>query len=162
MSADARTLLLITASSPAIQRVRRSRVLNFQQITMPYLAAFVPPHWTVLHVDEAVEAVAQECASFHGKVIILWDDNLAGDIEYAKELFRALAPQWKWWSSQTSIHAAFCMARRYPGPCSQGVSRLIPELRVTELQMMFRGEESSDRRMINNIRTWGEGDGQCC
>ena len=37
--------------------MRRSRVLNFQQITMPYLAAFVPPHWTVLHVDEAVEPV---------------------------------------------------------------------------------------------------------
>ena len=247
MSADSRTLLLITASSPEIQRVRRSRVLNFQQITMPYLAAFVPPHWTVLHVDEAVEpvdlnkqadlvaitfhtpsaphaydlaarfrqrgitvvlggphvtlmpdeaqahadvifigeaeshwprflakfetghyderyscleppaldqapmsrqdlfhrrdhtagvlfatrgcvfrcdfctlavmyqsqmrkrpveAVVQEFASFHGKVIILWDDNIAGDIEYAKALFRALAPQRKWWSSQASIHAA--------------------------------------------------------
>ena len=53
MSAENRTLLLITASSPEIKRVRRSRVLNFQQITMPYLASFVPPHWTVLHVDEA-------------------------------------------------------------------------------------------------------------
>jgi hypothetical protein len=53
-----RTLLLITSSSPEIKRVRRSRVLNFQQITMPYLAALVPSHWTVLHVDEAVEPVA--------------------------------------------------------------------------------------------------------
>ena len=247
MSADARTLLLITASSPDIQRVRRSRVLNFQQITMPYLAAFVPPHWRVLHVDEAtepvdpnqqadlvaitfhtpsaphayhlaarfrqrgitvalggphvtlvpdeaqahadvifvgeaestwprflaefetghydkryscpeppalnqapasrqdlfhrrdhtagvlfatrgcafrcdfctlavmyqsqvrqrpVESVAEEYASFDGKVVILWDDNIAGDLEYAKALFRALAPQRKWWSSQASIHAA--------------------------------------------------------
>jgi radical SAM superfamily enzyme YgiQ (UPF0313 family) len=227
--------------------VRRSRVLNFQQVTMPYLAAFVPPHWTVLHVDEAVtpidlnaqvdlvaitfhtpsaphaynvaacfrhrgitvvlggphvtlmpdeaqthadvifigeaelhwprflaefetdhykeryccgeppaldkaptsrhdlfhrrdhtagvlfatrgcvhrcdfctlavmyksslrkrpiEVVAQEYASFCGKVIILWDDNIAGDIQYAKALFRALAPHRKWWSSQASIHAA--------------------------------------------------------
>jgi len=247
MLADAPTLLLITASSPEIQRVRRSRVLNFQQITMPYLAAFVPPHWKVLHVDEAtepvdpnqqadlvaitfhtpsaphaydlaacfrqrgatvalggphatlvpdeaqahadvifvgeaestwprflaefetghydkryscleppaldqvpasrpdlfhrrdhtagvlfatrgcafrcdfctlavmyqsqvrqrpVEAVAEEYASFDGKVVILWDDNIAGDLEYAKALFRALAPQRKWWSSQASIHAA--------------------------------------------------------
>jgi len=24
---------------------------------MPYLASFVPPHWTVLHVDEGVESV---------------------------------------------------------------------------------------------------------
>ena len=227
--------------------MRRSRVLNFQQVTMPYLAAFVPPHWTVLHVDEAVapidfkaqadlvaitfhtpsaphaydvaarfrqrgitvvlggphvtlmpdeaqrhadvifigeaesqwprflaefetghydaryccleppaldhapmsrhdlfhrrdhtagalfatrgcvhrcdfctvavmynshlrkrpvEAVAQEYASFDGRVIILWDDNIAGDIPYAKALFRALAPHRKWWSAQASIHAA--------------------------------------------------------
>jgi len=247
MSGNARALLLITASSPAIQRVRRSRVLNFQQITMPYLAAFVPSHWTVLHVDEAtepvdleadadlvaitfhtpsaphaydlaahfrqrgitvamggphvtlvpdeaqahadvifvgeaeshwpqflaefetgsyakrydcldppaldeapasrqdlfhrrdhtagvlfatrgcafrcdfcsvavmykgqlrkrpVEAVAEEFGSFHGKIVILWDDNIAGDLEYAKTLFRALAPHRKWWSSQASIHAA--------------------------------------------------------
>jgi len=247
MSAAARTLLLITASSPEIQRVRRSRVLNFQQITMPYLAAFAPPDWTVLHIDEAVravdfatqadlvaitfhtpsaphayglaagfrqrgipvvlggphvtlmpdeaqahadvifigeaesgwpqflrdfeagrhrrrycatepppleqtpmsrkdqfhrrdhtggvlfatrgcayrcdfctvavmyqsrvrkrpvEAVAEEYGSFQGKVIILWDDNIASDLKYAKTLFRALAQHHKWWSSQASIHAA--------------------------------------------------------
>ena len=57
MSAAVRTLLLITASSPEIQRVRRPRVLNFQQITMPYLAAFAPPHWTVIHIDEVVRPV---------------------------------------------------------------------------------------------------------
>jgi radical SAM superfamily enzyme YgiQ (UPF0313 family) len=247
MSRPRRTLLLVTVSSPEIQRVRRSRVLNFQQVTMPYLAAFVPPHWTVLHVDEAVspidfnvhadlvamtfhtpsaphayavaarfrqrgikvvlggphvtllpdeakshadvifigeaestwprflaefeageyqtryccvqppaldtapisrqelfqrrdytagalyatrgcvhrcdfctipvmyqcdprkrpvEAVTQEYASFPGKVIILWDEDIAGDLAYAKSLFRALAPQRKWWSSQAGIRAA--------------------------------------------------------
>lgn len=230
-----------------MQRIRRSRFLNFQQITMPYLAAFVPPHWTVRHVDEAVEsidfnapidmvaitfhtpsaphaysiadrfrkqgvavvlggphvtllpdeaqahadaifvgeaeehwpqflrefesghfahryccldppsladapaarhdlfhrrdhtagalfatrgclyhcdfctaavmyrsslrrrpieAVAREYASFRGRVLILWDDNLACDLAYAKALFRALAPQRKWWAAQVSIHAA--------------------------------------------------------
>lgn len=243
----ARTLLLITASSPGVQRARRYRVLNFQQATMPYLAAFVPPHWTVFHVNEAVEPVnlhapadlvaitfhtpsaphayslaghfrqrgitvalggphvtlvpdeaqahtdvifigeaevhwplfladfetglhkkrytcvqppaldqapaarldlfhrrdhaagvlfatrgcnfvcdfctlavmypgpprqrpvddvARECASFPGKIVIFWDDNIAGNPGYAKALFRALAPQRKWWSSQASIHAA--------------------------------------------------------
>ena len=50
-------LLLITASSPEIRRVRRSRFLNFQQITMPYLAARVPPGWDVRHVDEGAEAI---------------------------------------------------------------------------------------------------------
>jgi len=247
MSTAGRTLLLITASSPEIQRVRRPRVLNFQQITMPYLAAFAPPAWKVIHIDEVVrpvdfamhvdlvaitfhtpsaphayaiadqfrqrgaqvvlggphatlmpdeaqahadvifvgeaeslwpqflrefewgghrkrysstdppnledtpmarkdlfhrhdhtsgvlfatrgcphscdfctlavmyqsrvrkrrvEAVAEEYGSFPGKVIILWDDNIASDIEYAKTLFKALAPHRKWWSSQASIHAA--------------------------------------------------------
>ena len=241
-----RTLLLITAAAPEMQRIRRSRVLNFQQVTMPYLAAFVPCHWTVLHVDEAeepvdlgasvdlvaitfhtpsaahaydlasrfhrrgitvalggphvtllpgeaqeyadvifigeaeetwpqfladfesgnyrdrylskpcaldhapmsrqdlfhrrdhtagvlfatrgcthrcdfctlgvmyqnsvrmrpIESVAKEYASFPGKVVILWDDNIAGDLEYAKSLFRALAPHRKWWSAQAGIEAA--------------------------------------------------------
>lgn len=53
-----------------------------------------------------VEAVAQEYASFRGKVIILWDDNIAGDVEHAKALFRALAPHRKWWASQASVQAA--------------------------------------------------------
>jgi radical SAM superfamily enzyme YgiQ (UPF0313 family) len=239
-------LLLITSSSPEIRRVRRARVLNFQQITMPYLAAFVPDNWEVIHVDETVtpvdislkvnlvgitfhtpsafhvyelaeqfrkrgipvvlggphvtlmpdeaqqhadvifvgeaethwvqflkdfekrrhesqysssslptlentpmarkelfhrrdytagrlfatrgcaydcdfcalavmyqrkvrkrpvETVASEYASFAGKVIIFWDDNLANDLEYAKTLFRAIEPYKKWWSSQASIQA---------------------------------------------------------
>jgi len=42
---------------------------------------------------------------FQGNVIIFWDDNLAGDMEYSKRLFRAIAPYRKWWSSQVSIHA---------------------------------------------------------
>lgn len=49
--------------------------------------------------------VVAEYASFKGKVIIFWDDNIAGDLEYAKQLFRAIAPYKKWWSSQASIHA---------------------------------------------------------
>jgi len=239
-------LLLITASAPEIREVRRARVLNFQQITMPYLAARVPPGWDVSHVDEEsdqidwnfpidvvgitfhtpsayhaydlaarfksrgacvvlggphvtllpdearqhadvifigeaeglweeflsdfptgsylpvyqrtsppalaglpmarqsllhrrdltsgvlcatrgcpnqcdfctiavmyhhhfrkrpVAEVAAEYASFQGKVIIFWDDNLAADLDYAKQLFQAIAPYHKWWSSQASIHA---------------------------------------------------------
>jgi radical SAM superfamily enzyme YgiQ (UPF0313 family) len=50
-------LLLITASSPEIRKIRRSRFLNFQQITMPYLAALTPAHWQVAHVDEEVSPV---------------------------------------------------------------------------------------------------------
>jgi radical SAM superfamily enzyme YgiQ (UPF0313 family) len=52
-----------------------------------------------------ISEVAAEYASFKGNVIIFWDDNIAGDMEYAKRLFRAIAPYRKWWSSQVSIHA---------------------------------------------------------
>ena len=243
---DMPRLLLITVASPEIRKVRRSRTLNFQQITMPYLAARVPPSWEVIHVDEESEEVewnmdadvvgltfhtpsafhaydiathfrsrgicvvmggphvtllpeeashyadvifigeaeglweeflknfeadsyrsvyqqtsapslenipmarkdlfhrhdhtngvlfatrgcpgqcdfctvavmyphklrkrpvaevAAEYASFKGKVIIFWDDNIAGDMGYAKSLFRAVAPYRKWWSSQASFQA---------------------------------------------------------
>ena len=50
-------LLLITASAPEIRAVRKARFLNFQQITMPYLAARVPPGWDVIHTDEEAEPV---------------------------------------------------------------------------------------------------------
>jgi len=52
-----------------------------------------------------IDEVAAEYASFKGKVIIFWDDNIAGDMEYAKKLFRAIAPYRKRWSSQSSVHA---------------------------------------------------------
>jgi Domain of unknown function (DUF4070) len=61
-----RTLLLITASSPAIRLVRRSRVLNFQQITMPYLAAFVSPEWKVIHETlDFLETAGVQNATFN-------------------------------------------------------------------------------------------------
>lgn len=52
-----------------------------------------------------IAEVTAEFASFRGKRIIFWDDNIAADKEYAKELFRAIAPWRKWWSSQASVHA---------------------------------------------------------
>lgn len=52
-----------------------------------------------------VAEVAAEFASFRGKKIIFWDDNIAADKDYAKQLFRAIAPYGKWWSSQASVQA---------------------------------------------------------
>lgn len=295
-----RTLLLITASSPDIQRARRARVLNFQQITMPYLAAFVPSHWTVVHIDEVerpvnfdipadlvaitfhtpsaphvyamtdrfrrrgipvvlggphvtlmpeeaqahadaifvgeaetvwpqflrdfeagrprrrycsteppslddapmarkdlfqrrdfasgvlfatrgcsyhcdfctvgvmyksrvrqrpVGAVAEEYASFPGKVIILWDDNIASDLEYAKSLFRALAPHGKWWSSQASIQATqddeFLELAASSG-CKQLFVGLesVSQGSVNEVQKRFN-RVSDYRRSIDHIHAHG-------
>lgn len=53
-----------------------------------------------------IAEVAAEYGSFHGKRIIFWDDNITADKQYAKDLFRAIAPYRKWWSSQATIHAA--------------------------------------------------------
>jgi len=53
-----------------------------------------------------VAEVAAEYGSFHGRRIIFWDDNIGADKEYAKQLFRAITPYRKWWSSQTTILAA--------------------------------------------------------
>jgi radical SAM superfamily enzyme YgiQ (UPF0313 family) len=52
-----------------------------------------------------VEEVAKEYASFKGKIIIFWDDNISADLEYSKEVFKAITPYKKWWSSQASINA---------------------------------------------------------
>ena len=40
------------------------------------------------------------------KVIWFWDDNLIGDINYAKELFIALKPLKKWWIAQVTSNIA--------------------------------------------------------
>jgi radical SAM superfamily enzyme YgiQ (UPF0313 family) len=274
------TLLLITASSPEIREARRTRFLNFQQITMPYLAARVPPGWEVFHVDEEAEEidwtihpdiaaitfhtpsayhaydlaarfrsrgalvamggphvtllpeeaaphadaifvgeaegcweeflgafeagahrpvyrrgdapclegspaarkslhhrrdhtsgvlfatrgcpnhcdfcaiavmyphgfrrrpaaeVASEYASFKGKRIIFWDDNIAGDREYAKELFRAIAPHGKWWSSQASIHAG-------------ADDELLEEAARSGCKQLFLGLESIRQPSMDGVR----------
>ncbi len=293
-------LLLITASAPEIRYVRRARFLNFQQITMPYLAARVPPGWEVVHVDEEVEEidlnspvdlvgitfhtpsadhayqiarrfrerqvcvamggphvtllpgeasqhadvifigeaegiweeflkdfvagnyrpvyqqdmpaplenipmahkpsfhrrdhtggvlfatrgcpnqcdfcsiavmyrhkfrkrpvaeVAAEYASFKGRVIIFWDDNLAGDMAYAKSLFRAITPYRKWWSSQVSIQAGrddefLALAAR--SGCKQlflGLE-LISQLSMADVNKGWNRVEEY-QQIINRIHSYG-------
>ena len=50
-------LLLITVASKEMIAIRKSRVIGFQQCTMPYLAALTPPGWDIEHVDEVVEII---------------------------------------------------------------------------------------------------------
>jgi radical SAM superfamily enzyme YgiQ (UPF0313 family) len=54
-----------------------------------------------------VDEVAREFGSFRGKVIVFWDDNIAADLAYGKELFRALTPHKKWWTAQASIAVGY-------------------------------------------------------
>ncbi|MDR2615749.1 MAG: radical SAM protein, partial [Oscillospiraceae bacterium] len=49
--------------------------------------------------------VAKDYARLKGKVVVFWDDNICADMAYAKELFRAITPYKKWWTSQASIRA---------------------------------------------------------
>lgn len=44
-------------SSPEIKKIRNARYINFQQCTMPYLAAFFPKDWEIEHVDEEVQKI---------------------------------------------------------------------------------------------------------
>ena len=52
-----------------------------------------------------VDQVARDFGSFRGRVVVFWDDNISADMEYAKEMFRAITPYKKWWTSQASITA---------------------------------------------------------
>jgi radical SAM superfamily enzyme YgiQ (UPF0313 family) len=50
-----------------------------------------------------VVEVAAEVAAIEDKGIVFWDDNIGANPRYAKDLFRAIAPLRKWWTSQTTM-----------------------------------------------------------
>lgn len=51
-----------------------------------------------------IENVIGEIKKMKGKKILFTDDNLIGDINYAKKLFKELIPLKKWWMGQVSIN----------------------------------------------------------
>jgi len=53
-----------------------------------------------------VAQVIHEVASIREKALIFWDDNIIANREYAKNLFKALIPHKKWWTSQATITMA--------------------------------------------------------
>ncbi len=52
-----------------------------------------------------VEEVVAEIEAIPDKGIVFWDDNLGANAQYAKELFRAMVPLKRWWTSQTTMAA---------------------------------------------------------
>jgi radical SAM superfamily enzyme YgiQ (UPF0313 family) len=50
-----------------------------------------------------IEEVAAEVAAIPDRGIVFWDDNIGAHTAYAKDLFRALRPLEKWWTSQTTM-----------------------------------------------------------
>jgi radical SAM superfamily enzyme YgiQ (UPF0313 family) len=54
-----------------------------------------------------VGEVVDEIKRMPGRALIFWDDNIGADRAYAKELFTAIAPFKRWWTSQCTADAAF-------------------------------------------------------
>jgi len=54
-----------------------------------------------------VNEVVDEIRRMPGRALIFWDDNIGADRSYAKELFTAIAPMKRWWTSQCTADAAF-------------------------------------------------------
>jgi len=53
-----------------------------------------------------VDEVVREVATTPTRAVVFWDDNIGANPRYAKELFTALAPLGKWWTSQCTVNAA--------------------------------------------------------
>jgi len=106
-----------------------------------------------------IAEVVAEYASFKGKVIIFWDDNIAGDMRYAKRLFRAITPYRKWWSSQASLQAGrddeFLEAAAQSG-CKQLFLGLesISQQSMVEVNKRFNRVDEY-RQMIERIHSHG-------
>lgn len=54
-----------------------------------------------------VASVVEELQHMPGRALIFWDDNIGANRAYAKELFRAIAPYRRWWTSQATADVAF-------------------------------------------------------
>jgi radical SAM superfamily enzyme YgiQ (UPF0313 family) len=64
---------------------------------LPY---FYHHHYRCRPIDEVIA----EVASIQEKALIFWDDNMIGNIAYARELFQRLRPFRKWWTSQATFN----------------------------------------------------------
>jgi radical SAM superfamily enzyme YgiQ (UPF0313 family) len=53
-----------------------------------------------------VDEVVREVATSPTRAVVFWDDNIGANPRYAKELFQALTPLGKWWTSQCTANAA--------------------------------------------------------
>ncbi len=54
-----------------------------------------------------IPSLVEEIRRMPGKALILWDDNIGANKRYAKELFEALRPLKRWWTSQATSDVAF-------------------------------------------------------
>src|SRR6202011_4870245 len=55
----------------------------------------------------AVGEMKDEVKRISRRALIFWDDNIGANRAYAKELFAAIAPLKRWWTSQCTADVAF-------------------------------------------------------
>jgi radical SAM superfamily enzyme YgiQ (UPF0313 family) len=51
--------------------------------------------------------IVEELKHMPGRALIFWDDNIGANKAYAKELFKAITPYKRWWTSQSTSEIAF-------------------------------------------------------
>lgn len=54
-----------------------------------------------------IDEVREEIRRMPGRALVFWDDNLGANRNYAKELFKAITPLGRWWTSQSTLDVAF-------------------------------------------------------
>ncbi|MWV45887.1 radical SAM protein [Paenibacillus sp. HJL G12] len=54
-----------------------------------------------------VADIVEHMKRMPGRALIFWDDNIGANKAYAKELFKAIAPYKRWWTSQATADVAF-------------------------------------------------------
>lgn len=54
-----------------------------------------------------IKEITEEIRRTPGRALIFWDDNIGANRKYAKELFGAIAPMGRWWTSQATLDVAF-------------------------------------------------------
>lgn len=54
-----------------------------------------------------ISEIVEEVRRMPGRALVFWDDNIGANRQYAKELFEAIAPLGRWWTSQATHDVAF-------------------------------------------------------
>lgn len=54
-----------------------------------------------------INEVIDEIRRMPGRALVFWDDNISANHQYAKELFEAITPLHRWWTSQATLDVAF-------------------------------------------------------
>jgi len=52
-----------------------------------------------------IDEIVREVATSPTRAVVFWDDNIGANSRYSKELFRALQPLKKWWTSQCTANS---------------------------------------------------------